>query len=203
MSGCGCEMEARSREERRTLLLLLAINAAMFVVEAGAGILARSTALLADSLDMFADAAVYGVSLWAVGRAAAAKAGAARLSGVLQVLLALFVVGETLRRTLAGGEPRSTLMMAVGLLAFVANAACLSLLWKHREGEVHMRASFIFSANDVVANLAVVLAGLLVRLTGSPLPDLVTGLGIAALVLAGGARILRESRRAAAPACAG
>ena len=204
MSGCGCEMEARTREERRTLRLLLAINAAMFVVEAGAGILARSTALLADSLDMFADAAVYGVSLWAVGRAEAAKAGAARLSGVLQVLLALFVLGETLRRTLAGGEPGSTLMMAVGLLAFVANAACLSLLWKHREGEVHMRASFIFSANDVVANLAVVLAGLLVGLTGSSLPDLVTGLGIAALVLAGGVKILREARLARnGPACTG
>lgn len=195
-------MEARSREERRTLRLLLAINAAMFAVEAGAGLLARSSALLADSLDMFADAAVYGVSLWAVGRAAAAKVSAARLSGVLQVLLALFVVGETLRRALAGGEPRSALMMGVGLVALAANAACLSLLWRHRAGEVHMRASFIFSANDVVANLAVVLAGLLVRLTGSPLPDLVTGLGIAALVLAGGVRILREARsEAASPAC--
>jgi cation diffusion facilitator family transporter len=195
-------MEARSREERRTLRLLLAINAAMFVVEAGAGLLARSSALLADSLDMFADAAVYGVSLWAVGRAAVAKVSAARLSGLLQVLLALFVLGETLRRALAGGEPRSALMMGVGLVALAANAACLSLLWRHREGDVHMRASYIFSANDVVANLAVVLAGLLVRLTGSPLPDLVTGLGIAALVLSGGARILREARReAASPAC--
>ena len=197
-------MEARSKEERRTLLVLLAINAAMFAVEAGAGLLARSAALLADSLDMFADAAVYGVSLWAVGRAAAAKVSAARLSGVLQVLLALFVLAETLRRAVLGAEPRSTLIVAVGLVALAANAACLSLLFRHRDGEVHMRASYIFSANDVVANLAVILAGLLVRFTGSSVPDLVTGLGIAALVLAGGLRILREARLAeAAPACSG
>lgn len=203
MSGCGCGMEAESREERRTLRILLAVNATMFVLEAGAGLLARSAALLADSLDMFADAAVYGVSLWAVGRAAARKVSAARLSGILQVGLALLVLAETLRRTLAGSEPRSTLMMAVGLVALAANALCLALLWKHRQGEVHMRASFIFSANDVVANLAVVLAGLLVGLTGSPLPDLLTGLGIGALVLSGGARILSEARveeaRAACP----
>lgn len=196
MSDCGCAMEAKSREERRTLRLLLAVNAGMFVVEAGAGLLARSTALLADSLDMFADAAVYGVSLWAVGRVAGAKASAARLSGILQVGLALFVLGETFRRLLSGGEPRSALMVAVGLVALAANVLCLSLLWRHRQGEVHMRASFIFSANDVVANLAVVLAGLLVNLTGSPLPDLVAGGGIAALVLSGGARILREARAA-------
>lgn len=197
-------MEARSKEERRTLLVLLAINAAMFAVEAGAGLLARSAALLADSLDMFADAAVYGVSLWAVGRAAAAKVSAARLSGVLQVLLALFVLAETLRRAVLGAEPRSTLIVVVGLVALAANTVCLTLLFRHRDGEVHMRASYIFSANDVVANLAVVLAGLLVRFTGSPLPDLVTGLGIAALVLAGGLRILREARLAeAAPACSG
>lgn len=200
MPGCGCGMEARSREERRTLRVLLAINAAMFVVEAGAGLVGRSTALLADSLDMFADATVYGVSLWAVGRAAAKKVSAARLSGVLQVLLALFVLAETLRRAFAGGEPLSSLMVAVGLVALVANAACLRLLWRHRDGEVHMRASFIFSANDVVANLAVVLAGLVVWLTGSALPDLVTGLGIAALVLRGGVRILGEARKAEATA---
>jgi len=204
VSGCGCGMEAGTREERRTLLFLLAINAAMFFVEAGAGIVARSTALLADSLDMFADAAVYGVSLWAVGRAAASKASAARLSGVLQVLLALFVLAETIRRVAVGSEPRSAFMVAVGAVALAANAACLSLLWRHRAGEVHMRASFIFSANDVVANLAVVLAGLLVGLTGSSLPDLVTGLGIAALVLAGGVKILREARLARnGPACTG
>lgn len=202
MSGCGCEMEARSREERRTLRLLLAINAAMFVVESGTGLLARSAALLADSLDMLADATVYGVSLWAVGRAAAAKTSAARLSGFLQALLALSVLVESLRRLFAGSEPRSTIMVAVGLLALTANTTCLSLLWKHRNGEVHMRASYIFSATDVVANLAVVVAGLLVTVTASRVPDLVTGFGIAALVLAGGVRILSEARRTEeAPPC--
>lgn len=187
---CGCD-EAAERAEARTLKQLLAINAVMFVLELGVGWYAQSTGLVADSLDMFADAAVYGIALYAVGRAASIKLRAARLSGVLQVLLALGVLAEVVRRALQGSEPVSALMMGMGVVALAANVACMALLAKQREGGVHMRASWIFSTNDVLANLGVIVAGVLVALTASPWPDLVIGTLIGLLVLVGGVRILR------------
>lgn len=137
---CGCD-EAAETAEAATLKILLAINAVMFVLELGVGWYAQSTGLVADSLDMFADAAVYGIALYAVGRAASIKLRAARLSGVLQVLLALGVLAEVVRRALHGSEPMSALMMGMGVVALAANVACMALLAKQREGGVHMRAS--------------------------------------------------------------
>jgi len=182
--------------EARTLWVLLAINALMFVIEIVAGWWADSVGLISDGVDMFADAAVYGVALYAVGRDARHKVSAAKLAGILQLLLALAALGEVSRRAFTGSFPEELTMVGISLLALAANITCLALISRHRHSGVHMRASYIFSANDVVANLAVVLAGLLVGLTGSSLPDLVTGLGIAALVLAGGVKILREARLA-------
>lgn len=169
---------------------LLGINALMFVVELTSGWLAQSTGLLSDSLDMFADAAVYGVALYAVGRAAHLQLGAARLAGVMQVLLALTALAEVARRFLLGSEPQSLSMMGIGLLALAANVACLLLIHGQRDGGVHMRASWIFSANDVLANLGVILAGALVAWTGSAWPDLLIGTAVALLVLNGARRIL-------------
>lgn len=196
MAGCGCEceLEAKNRAERQVLVLLLAINAVMFVVELGAGMLAESTGLIADSLDMLADAAVYGIALYAVGRSSAAKVHAALASGGFQIVLALGVAIDVLRRALVGSEPVSESMMAVGALAMVANVACLALLAKHRDGEVHLRASWIFSVNDVLANLGVILGGVGIYVLGSRWPDLVIGAAITALVLRGGMRILRDAR---------
>jgi Co/Zn/Cd efflux system component len=176
--------------EARTLAIVLGINAVMFLVEGGLGLLAQSTGLVADSLDMFADAVVYGVALVAVGRAASQKLKAAHLAGWLQVLLALGVLFEVGRRTLFGSEPMSGLMMGVGLLALVANLVCLVLVARQRDRGAHMKASTIFSANDVLANAGVMVAGLLVAWTGSSLPDLVIGAVISALVLQGARRIL-------------
>lgn len=202
MSGCECE-EAAERLERDALRLLLAINAAMFLVEVGAGLLAHSAGLLADSLDMLADAGVYGLALAAVGRADRFKLRAAGASGVLQTALGLSVLAETVRKAVVGSEPRSALMMGVGVLALAANAWCLSIISKHREGGVHMRASWIFSVNDVLANLGVIAAGALVALTDSPVPDLVAGALISALVVRGGFAILADVRREReASACA-
>jgi cation diffusion facilitator family transporter len=180
--------------ERRTLATLLAINAAMFVVEAIAGWLGESAGLLADSLDMLADASVYGISWAAVGRSRARQAGAATASGVLQVALGVGVLAEVVRRALFGSEPVSALMMGIGTVALAANVVCLALLSRHREGGVHMRASWIFSTSDVIANLGVIVSGLLVSLFGSRVPDLVIGTLISAVVLRGGFRILREAR---------
>ena len=194
MTDCGCELEAEGDAQRTTLRVVLAINAAMFVVEIVAGVLASSTGLIADSLDMLADATVYGIALFAVGRAATAKVNAALFSGGFQILLALGVAFDVVRRALFGSEPVSELMMAVGTLALVANLACLALLAKHRDGEVHMRASWIFSVNDVLANLGVILSGLIVFVIGSRWPDLIVGAAITVLVLRGGIRIIREAR---------
>lgn len=191
------DLPADTAAQRRVLRALLAINATLFLVEALAGWLADSAGLLADSLDMLADAAVYALSLYAVGRAARLKVRAATLSGLLQVLLGLSVLLETGRRFLFGSEPAGAPMMAVGLLALAANIACMALLARHRAGEVHMRASWIFSANDVIANAGVIASGLLVTLSGSRLPDLVIGALIAVVVVRGGVVILREARDAA------
>ena len=197
MSGCGCgdDIEATNQAERRVLLALLVINGAMFVVELVAGIVADSTGLIADSLDMFADATVYGIAFYAVGRSLTAKRHAAVLSGGFQILLALGVAIDVLRRAVYGSDPVSDLMMIVGTIALAANLSCLALLSKHREGEVHMRASWIFSVNDVLANLGVIFGGVLVFIFGSRWPDLVIGVVIVLLVMRGGIRILQDAGR--------
>ena len=176
--------------EARTLKRLLAINGAMFVFEMIVGLIAQSTGLIADSLDMFADAAVYGLALYAVGRAAALKVKAAHIAGWLQVVLALGALAEVVRRAVTGSEPESTLMMGIGLVALVAHVICLVLIAKKRDRGAHMTASYIFSANDVIANAGVIVAGALVAWTGSSYPDLVIGTVIALVVLNGARRIL-------------
>lgn len=180
--------------ERKVLYWLLAINGTMFVVELAFGIFAQSTGLIADSLDMLADALVYGISLYAVGKAAAAKDNAARVSGWLQMALAVGCLIEVVRRIFYGGEPVSTLMISVSAVALLANVFCLWLISKHRHGGNHMKASWIFSSNDVLVNLGVIVSGVLVGLTGSQYPDLVIGLLISLLVASGAIRILRLSR---------
>ena len=146
-------------EKRHILVPLLAINATMFCLEVVAGILANSTALLADSLDMFAGATIYGIALYAVGKAHSAKRRAAFTSGIFQGVLGLMVVGEVIRHFLHGSEPASLVMIMVGVAAVAANVSCLWLLRKQRRGVVHMRASWIFTRTDALANLGTILAG--------------------------------------------
>lgn len=192
---CDCEFEPADQAQRSVLVTLLAINGTMFVIEIVVGFFAQSSGVIADSLDMMADALVYGVGLYAIGKAAAIKRRAARWAGVFQLLLATSIVIDVVRRAILGSEPHSALMMAIASVALVANAYCLRLLQTHRDGEVHMRASWIFSRSDVIANLGVVLAGLLVRLTDSRWPDLVVGAAIALVVLKGGCDIWAEANR--------
>jgi Co/Zn/Cd efflux system component len=177
-------------QESGTLRVLLGINAIMFVVEMTAGLIAQSTGLIADSLDMFADAAVYGLALYAVGRSAKMQVRAAHLAGVLQLILAIGVLVEVVRRFVFGSEPESLMMMAIAFVALIANTGCLLLISKHREGGAHMKASWIFSANDVVINMGVIAAGALVAWTGSSYPDLIIGTIVGLIVLNGARRIL-------------
>lgn len=178
-------------QESGTLKILLAINGFMFFAEFTLGWLAQSTGLLADSLDMFADAAVYGVALYAVGRSKQLKTRAAHLAGWLQLLMALGVLFEVGRRFLFGSDPKSLLMITVGAAALVANVTCLFLIYRHRHGGSHMKASWIFSANDVIANAGLILAAVLVAWTGSRYPDLIIGTIIGFVVLDGARRILK------------
>jgi Co/Zn/Cd efflux system component len=170
----------------------------MFVAEFIAGWMADSTALIADSMDMLADALVYSVSLYAVGKSIHAKIHAARLSGVFQVLFGLGVAVDVIRRFIAGSEPESMYMIIVGFMTLIANMTCLAIIAKHRKGDIHMRASWVFSRNDVIANIGVITAGLLVSVLVSPLPDLIIGLIISIVVINGGISILRDAKNEAA-----
>lgn len=184
-------LAAAQPAESAVLRTLLAINGTMFVLEAAFGWFADSTGLIADSLDMLGDSVVYGLSLYAVGHALSRQRRAARLSGWFQLLLAAGVLIEVVRRYFYGSDPQPPFMMAVSALALAANVTCLVLLHRHREGGVHMRASWIFSTNDVIANCGVIAAGLLVHITGSNLPDLVIGAIVGTIVMRGAFSILR------------
>ena len=192
MADCGCEFEIKNKNQARVLKQLLLINAVMFILEITLGVLAESTALIADSLDMLADAAVYSVGLYAVGRSQLAKNHAAFLSGIMQISLGLIVIVDVVRRFVFGSEPDSMMMIVVGMIALIANIVCLKLLSSYRDGEVHMRASWIFSKNDVIANIGIIVSGVIVFWTGAAIADLVIGLLISLIVIRGGFSILQD-----------
>jgi len=185
------EATVSDRDQARVLWILLGINAFMFVVEFISGWIFDSIGLLADSLDMLADAGVYGISLFAVGKAVRHKLRAAHVSGWFQMMLAIGALVEVARRFIFGSDPEPSYMIGVAIMALIANVLCLWLIFRHRNQGAHMKASWIFSANDVIANLGVILAGILVSFTGSRFPDLVIGSIIAIIVFVGSIRILK------------
>jgi Co/Zn/Cd efflux system component len=198
MSSCGCHSDegVETEAQRRVLRIALALNATMFIIGIVAGLLGQSSSLIADALDMLADAAAYAIALGAVGRTARFKAGAATLSGSLLLLLGALVLLDVGRRALFGSAPESLVMMGVAAVSFVVNASVLRMLGRFRQGEVHLRATWIFTRVDVMANIGVMLSGLLVLLTGSRFPDLVAGVAIGAYVVKEAIEILGEAREA-------
>jgi Co/Zn/Cd efflux system component len=178
--------------QRKLLWIVLSINFAFFLIESTTGLISKSMGLVADSLDMLADAFVYGISLLAVGRSVLRKKKVARLAGYFQLILALLGFSEIIRRFISGVElPDFRLMMIVSLLALIANSICLILLNRSSsKDEAHMKASMIFTSNDVIINLGVILAGGLVLWTSSGIPDLVVGFVVFVLVVRGALRIL-------------
>jgi len=184
----------RNAKEARSLTALLIINAVKFIVELSAGWWAQSTGLIAYSLDLFADAAGYSVALFAVGKSTHRKVKAAHISGYLQLLLGIGALCEVVRRSIFGSEPVSLLMMGFGLIALIANIMCLWIISKDKDRGAHMKASWIFSVNDVIANLGLIVAGILVAVTKSPYPDLLVGFTISVVVLHGAYRILKLNR---------
>lgn len=196
MSDCGCHHEAKNQQEQRVLRIALALNAAMAVIGGIAGWIAQSTGLLADALDMLSDASAYGIGLLAIGRTARFKANAALLSGILLLVLGVGVLVEVGRRVLQGADPISGWMIGTALLSLAVNISVLRLLAPLKDGEVHLRATWLFTRADVVANVGVIAAGGLVLLLKSPYPDLVIGALIGLYVTKEAFEILSDARQA-------
>lgn len=183
---------AANRDQRRVLIAVLIINLAMFAVEFGGGLAARSSALMADSVDMLADAFVYALSLYALGRGARWQAGAAITKGVLILFLGLAVGVEIVDKLVNGVPPSSKLMTLFGGVALAANLTCLALLWRFRNVNVNMSSTFECSRNDVASNLGVLVAASLVGLTSAAWPDILVGTIVAAIFLRSAAHVLRQ-----------
>ena len=182
-------------KEKKLLWTVLLINLSLFILEIIAGFISESMGLVADSLDMLADAMVYGLSLYAVGHLASKKKQIAKMSGYFQMALALFGIIEVIRRFFGIEEvPEFQLMIIISLFALVGNAVSLYLLQKSKSNEVHMQASVIFTSNDVIVNIGVILAGAIVYFTNSKYPDLIVGSIVFVLVAKGAIRILKLSK---------
>jgi Co/Zn/Cd efflux system component len=178
---------------RRVLWAVLAINAAMFLVEIGAGLAVGSASLQADALDFFGDAANYAISLMVVGMALRYRATAALAKGATMGVFGLWIIGTVIWHALHGTLPSALTMGAVGFAALVANAASFGLLWAHRGGDANMRSAWICTRNDVLGNLAVLLAALGVFGTQTGWPDIVVAAIMASLALQGAIVVIRQS----------
>ena len=186
-------VELGTKGRRSVLITALVINLTMFVAEFGAGIAARSTALMADSVDMLGDAFVYALSLYALSRGSRWKAGASVVKGGTILLFGAWIVAEVVDKLLHGTTPLPSLMALFGAIALVANLICLRLLWSHRDADVNMSSTYECSRNDVIANVGVLLAAAGVRVTGSAWPDILVGATVALLFLRSGVGVLREA----------
>lgn len=203
----GAENRQRDASYRRVLWIALAINAAMFLVEIGAGLATGSVSLQADALDFLADAGNYGISLFVIGMALRYRARAALAKGATMGLFGLWVIGATVWQAVSGTLPDAVTMGAVGFAALIANAAVFGLLWAYRAGDSNMRSVWLCSRNDVIGNIAVMLAALGVFGTGTGWPDVIVAAAMAVLALQGSWAVIRqasdelsEAREQAAPA---
>jgi len=178
---------------RRILWIVLIINFSMFVVEIVAGLAAGSVALQADALDFLADSANYAISLFVVGMALRRRAQAALIKGITMALFGLWVIGNTGWHIFYGDIPDAMTMGAVGTAALISNAIVLALLWAYRYGDSNMRSVWICSRNDVVGNLAVLLAALGVFGTGTAWPDIIVATVMACLALQGAVVIIKQA----------
>lgn len=189
----GCEIAALRERHSRVLWIVLAINAAMFVIEAVAGIMAHSTSLLADALDMLGDALVYGFSLFVLARSVRWQAGAALAKGAFMFAFGAGVLGEALYKTFNPIVPAAETMGLIGGLALLANLVCFVLLYRHRADNLNMSSTWLCSRNDLIANVAVLLAAGGTYIFASRWPDILVGGLTAFLFLRSAAQILREA----------
>jgi cation diffusion facilitator family transporter len=187
------ELRILRGKQKGVLTLVLIINAVLFVVQAAAGLLAHSTALLADSLDMLGDSLVYGFSLYVLWRSARWKATAAIVKGVIMALFGLGVLAQGVYKMMLGIVPVAETMGIIGMFVLLGNGICFLLLYRHRSDDLNMRSTWLCSRNDILANLAVLVAAGSVILFNSSWPDILVGAGIAVLFLKSAFTVLGES----------
>ena len=185
-----CTSATLAGRQRRVLVWVLLINATMFVVEASAGWIANSSALLADSLDMLGDSIAYGFSLYVLNRGPRWTAISALLKGGLMALFGLFVLGEVISKFIWPVVPVAETIGIIGVLALCANLTCLLLLWRHRSDDINMHSVWLCSRNDIIANVGVLAAAAGVALTQQGWPDIAIGLVIASLFLRSAMQVL-------------
>jgi len=194
---CGQEVkfDGLSADYKRRLWAVIAINAAMFAVELGAGALAGSQALQADALDFLGDSMTYGMSLAVIGLSPHTRAVAALAKAASLTAMALWVLGSTAYHVLMLGLPRAEVMGAIGLLALAANVGSVLILLRYKDGDANVRSVWLCSRNDAIGNIAVMLAAAAVFATGTRWPDLIVAALMAALFLTSSLQILRQSLR--------
>ncbi|SMG14133.1 Cation efflux family protein [Marivirga sericea] len=188
------QLDAANKADRKILKQVLGINMFQVALAGIVGFIANSTGLLGAALDNLADSAVYLVSIYAVGKGVVAQSRAANLSGVLLIGLGLLLLGEVIRRFVTEAEPIGWAMIITAIVNAASNLLALRLLKSQGERGVHMKASMVFTSNDMLVNLGIVLSGIAVMLLNSPLPDLIISLITVGIVLKGGWEILKAAR---------
>lgn len=178
-----CEIEDLQSRQSSTLIIVLGVNAIMFLIELAAGLMAGSVSLVADSLDMLGDALVYGFSIYAITRSMRMKSVAAIFKGGIMATFGLFVFGQAIYKMVFVQVPVFEAIGAVGLLALAANLFCLVLLRRHRSDDINMHSVWLCSRNDIIANSSVLLAALGVWLTHSSWPDILVGAALSSLFI--------------------
>ncbi|MEK9752754.1 MAG: cation transporter [Rhodospirillaceae bacterium] len=201
-----CETEhsfdGASAAYKHVLWIVIFLNAAMFLVETSAGVLAKSMALRADALDFLGDSVTYGISLYVIGASLRWRAMAALFKGLSLGIMGVWVFGATVYHTLVTGQPEPVTMGLIGALALAVNVASAFLLFRFRNGDANVRSVWLCSRNDAIGNVAVLVAAGLVQLTAMPWPDLVVAAGMSALFLKGAFAIVRHARADLARAAA-
>lgn len=185
---------AHDPKYRKILWFALVVNAAMFMIELGAGFTSGSVSLLADAIDFLGDAANYGVSLTVLTMAMAWRSKAAMLKGACMLLFGLFVLARALWSFKAGVVPIASTMGVIGFLALTANVTVAAMLYAYRSGDANMRSVWLCSRNDAIGNVAVMAAALGVLGTGSAWPDLAVAVTMASLAIWGGWSVIQHAR---------
>ncbi len=190
-----CALSKLKQQQAKVLWVVLFINAAMFLVEFGAGIRAGSLSLTGDSLDMLGDALVYASSLYVINKSIQAQAGAAFLKGIIMFLFAVAVFARASYQLFVGVSPEATIMGTIGIVALFANLLCLLLLTRHRNDNLNMSSVWLCSRNDIIANTSVLIAAGLIFLTNSKLPDLLVGFLLTFVFAKSASKVLSQSWR--------
>lgn len=197
MSDCcnnSCAVDALQEKQRGTLQIVLGINAVLFLVILVAALYARSTALMADSLDNLGDALTYSLSLYAVSRGAATKAKVALFKGGLIFLAGCIVAAQVVYKLLVPSMPIFEIMGAFSLVGLAANSVCLYLLWRHRREDVNMSSVYECSRNDIASNLSVFVGSGAVWFTGSGWPDILIAMGLLCLLFRSAGRVITSAK---------